>query len=971
MKIDLTCPVELWQYAMPAEDASECTFVMNNLSDKVVTSIQVTLACFDREDMLLFRQTERIQGLKAGVGERFSIMLLPTQWRDVEGVDLIIEKVWFDDATIWRHGNAPLTQYTPNTLPNGRTLDQLRFVAGKDATGFPQVQDQVWLCVCGRANPIESQRCCRCERRRDAVFASFSQENVRQVIAVHEQKLAETARRAREDNSMLVEAQEKQRIAKRRRRRQAVKLGLSAACILAVAAVVIIWGIPTMRYNAALRLLRDGQYNDARAAFSQMGDYRSAEAQLVECDYQEAKASLNAGGREALLKAAAGFQALGDYSDSKSLWQQATYELGDIYLGAGSYENAAEMFQTLGDYEDSADKLRETTYRQADALLASGNDDVAMVLFGGLQGYKDSALKVQACLYAQGRALFDAGEYQQAAEKLSQLGEYENAPELVRQSSYQLAGEKFAQGDFEEAGNLYLQAGDYQDASARANDCLYQLAQEKKIAGDYEKAAELFLRITGYLDSEGQAQTCIYQQAIQKKDAGDYEGAAALLETVTGYDDAQRKLYECNYRMAMTALEAGDAARAEALLENVDNYEDSEKQLRIVRYQLAEEMLAQGNYEGALTRYNALGSYRDSVNKSKQCRYEIARAQMTAGKYAEAIEGFTGLGGYQDSKALLEEATYQLAMSYKTTGDSQEAIDLLKSMPENDQAAQELNDMTMAEAKRLEDAGDYAAAGAMYLALGDAPGARERYNACQYVIAQGLRQSGDLAGAGAAFLALGDYEDAAELGKRCYDEYYGAAAVPAREAMEKKDYLTVITALDGFSMTGLPESYQDLPGLYNEACYQYAEQLYRDGRPYEALPYYQRVGDYRDVADKKLSRRAYLVLGEWKSSTGKTATFKTDGTCNLMGETLFFRVSNFSLYTGTSANEMTITHKLSSIDKTSLSLRDVRDGRDVVYKFERVGDAKLPELTVAPAATPAPSPTAETDDLSDMLVTEE
>ena len=125
-----------------------------------------------------------------------------------------------------------------------------------------QVQDQVWLCVCGRANPIESQRCCRCERRRDAVFASFSQENVRQVIAVHEQKLAETARRAREDNSMLVEAQEKQRIAKRRRRRQAVKLGLSAACILAVAAVVIIWGIPTMRYNAALRLLRDGQYND-------------------------------------------------------------------------------------------------------------------------------------------------------------------------------------------------------------------------------------------------------------------------------------------------------------------------------------------------------------------------------------------------------------------------------------------------------------------------------------------------------------------------------------------------------------------------------------------------------------------------------------------------------------------------------------------------------------------------------------
>ena len=31
MKIDLTCPVELWQYAMPDGERSECTFVMNNL----------------------------------------------------------------------------------------------------------------------------------------------------------------------------------------------------------------------------------------------------------------------------------------------------------------------------------------------------------------------------------------------------------------------------------------------------------------------------------------------------------------------------------------------------------------------------------------------------------------------------------------------------------------------------------------------------------------------------------------------------------------------------------------------------------------------------------------------------------------------------------------------------------------------------------------------------------------------------
>jgi len=171
MKIDLTCPVELWQYAMPTETDAECTFVMNNLSDKVVTSVQVTLNCYDQNDELLFRQTERMQGLKAGVGERFTVMVLPSEWNGVEGVDLVIEKVWFDDATIWRKGNAPLTYYSPNALQPGRALDELRFVAGQDAAGYPQWQDAAWLCVCGRPNALSSDRCCRCERRRDAVFA--------------------------------------------------------------------------------------------------------------------------------------------------------------------------------------------------------------------------------------------------------------------------------------------------------------------------------------------------------------------------------------------------------------------------------------------------------------------------------------------------------------------------------------------------------------------------------------------------------------------------------------------------------------------------------------------------------------------------------------------------------------------------------------------------------------------------------
>ena len=268
MKIDLTCPVELWQYAMPTDDDAECTFVMNNLSDKVVVSVQVALACYDHEDELIFRQSERVLGLKAGVGERFTVVILPSEWRGVEGVDLVIEKVWFDDSTVWRKENAQLAHYTPNAIPSGRALDELRFVAGKDAVGYPQLQEEVWVCVCGRANAHESERCCRCDRRRDAVFASFSRENVTHVVAAHEKKLAEAARKAREDNNILQENQEKQRVSRRRKRKKFFRVLTALAITAAVAAAAVIWGVPMVQYKTAADLLTDGHFDQARAAFA-------------------------------------------------------------------------------------------------------------------------------------------------------------------------------------------------------------------------------------------------------------------------------------------------------------------------------------------------------------------------------------------------------------------------------------------------------------------------------------------------------------------------------------------------------------------------------------------------------------------------------------------------------------------------------------------------------------------------------
>ena len=66
-------------------------------------------------------------------------------------------------------------------------------------------------------------RCCRCERMRDSAFASFNRENVAMMIAVHEQKLSEVAREARQENSRLVEEHVKERQRQKRKRRNIIE----------------------------------------------------------------------------------------------------------------------------------------------------------------------------------------------------------------------------------------------------------------------------------------------------------------------------------------------------------------------------------------------------------------------------------------------------------------------------------------------------------------------------------------------------------------------------------------------------------------------------------------------------------------------------------------------------------------------------------------------------------------------------
>ena len=221
MKIDLNSPVEVWRIDAPNTGFPSCELTLFNLSGQQVVSVEVTLTLLDPDGQEITRITHRAHGLTGAPMRTFSMTVPVEEPANVGGCEAIIEKVWYDNSSIWRRGKEPLTEYTPNNLHRSTALSELREVAGNMAAGYPEMQGDLWLCVCGRPNPVSVATCARCGRDKRDVFTHFSKEAVDAVIAAHEKATDDQNRVAVEETSKL-QAQREQEVNKRRRHRRVV-----------------------------------------------------------------------------------------------------------------------------------------------------------------------------------------------------------------------------------------------------------------------------------------------------------------------------------------------------------------------------------------------------------------------------------------------------------------------------------------------------------------------------------------------------------------------------------------------------------------------------------------------------------------------------------------------------------------------------------------------------------------------------
>ena len=138
MKIDLSCPVEAWKAALPKAGETDCVVTLFNLSSMQVVSVEVTLTLSSSDGEESARVIHRSRGLDGTPGRTFTMTVPVDAHTPRDLYEITVDKVWYDNSTVWRREKDAMVTYEPNNLRRSSQLTMLRAVAGEMASGYPR-----------------------------------------------------------------------------------------------------------------------------------------------------------------------------------------------------------------------------------------------------------------------------------------------------------------------------------------------------------------------------------------------------------------------------------------------------------------------------------------------------------------------------------------------------------------------------------------------------------------------------------------------------------------------------------------------------------------------------------------------------------------------------------------------------------------------------------------------------------------
>ncbi len=934
MKIDLNCPVEAWKVTLPTKEDPNCTVRLFNLSALPVVSVEVTILLSTADGEETARITHRGRSLAGTPGKAFH-MTVPAEVQIRPDVyEVTIEKVWFDNSSVWRREKEGLTEFTPNNLHRSSELTTLRAIAGDMASGYPDQQKGLWVCVCGRPNPDEITTCVRCHREKAEVFARYSRDAIGQVVAAREEELAAKGRETLERASTETQVRGKDHVHRKKK-----KGGLIVAVLCLLMAAVLAYGgfhhlLPRVRYELALREMQAAdtlsEREAAEAAFAALPGYRDADEQVERSRHARAMMLLGLDEGDAIpdtvkeadiLAAAALLTALRDSSLPATADLRETIPghlrlcdeaRAEIMMQESRLDEAEALYREMGETEH-ADNLTEIAYQRAVALLNSSRWAEARTALTALKDYKDCAALIKDTWYYEGTLEMDVGDAEAGLAILQTIPGHRDVDERILRYHYERGEALRTAGRAAEAAEAFYLAIGYLDAADQANECFYVPASVAFETLDYERAAQLFNKILDYRDAREKWTQAILKAAEKAIAEVRYADAAALLAQLPAdHAEGAALLLDCTYLPAKNAYVRGDYAEAIEGFTAVLGHRDSAEMLKKAQYALAGEYRAKGLTQEAADLYAALGDYEQSAARLRDIRYDRANALVLLGdeeSLNEAIAIYTDLADDEDCAEKLSAARFALAGELLDKGEHARAREIYTALGDYEGAADQLKACDYVQAVQLAADGKQAEARVLFEALGDYVDSADRVRRIDYDHAAELAKS-DPAAALAAFEALGDFADSADRANQL--RYEAAEALMEAEPAEA---IAAFEALNGFSdsqdranalryeaaeallMTDREAAraafaalgdFSDSADRVSALYYEDAEALLRDGKQAEAAAAFEALGDYADSAERANTIRygiaqAYVDAGDWENAR---AAFEAMGNSGNVDETI-------------------------------------------------------------------------------------
>lgn len=524
------CPVFVSKYQISGDMETGRRLLqvrMVNLSGRELRAVYLRVVCKDERDQVLTTMhTIPITGLYVARGAVFGDSRVISLYSPrTVAVAVYPERVTFADGTAWNEPDVCDYCALPAPVPVQASdplypiLQQTSRTGGAHNDFYFKALTRCWYCTCGVPNSNWSLTCGHCGAQREWLGAHMDPDVLLAPAAPAPEAEAETApapEPAPEPTSgqtgyddwpaavavspepvspempnygyppqapaayaVQEEFPDLRRSAEEEeepeRPHSAAKVVVAVLLILLLMAAAAWFGyrylLPAYRYRQANTMVTAGQYDEAIAAFTALGDYRDCPEQVKSCTYGKALNLMQAGSYE---EAFAVFTQIPDYEDSTRYAAECLYDLGVLSYNAGQTDTAwgyVERLQSEYPDYDCTDLLQCCSYSLGKQELEAGNYEAARNWFAKAGGYSDSATGMNECDYQLAALARDSGDYAAAADAFAALGDYKDSPAQRQSCMYNYAKahlsaddattarylQELAEANYEDSAQLYSQ----------------------------------------------------------------------------------------------------------------------------------------------------------------------------------------------------------------------------------------------------------------------------------------------------------------------------------------------------------------------------------------------------------------------------------------------------------------------------------------------------------------------------------